>query len=111
MKTRVSDTLFYYVGELPPPLTIEFINGDGNLDTSLAGAGMSAKTKIDTEAEVAVTMTNNGDGTGTVDWPNPTSRFIDPDGASEPTITIDIEITQAPLVWFWPRITIPIRRR
>ena len=108
--TRQED-LFYYHGEKPPPLTVRYEDKNGNLITTIAGAGLSAKTKIDEVAEVAVSMTNNDDGTMTIDWPTGTSVFIVPTPRERSNMRVDIEVTQGSLVWFLPRFAIPVLNR
>ena len=106
-----SDGIFYWEGEKPRPLTIRYVDENGDLDASIAGATLVAKTKIDEAAEADVTMTNNGDGTATIDWPTGTSVFVVTSGRSESFMRIDIQVTESPKVWFMDRFQIPVKKR
>jgi hypothetical protein len=105
-----SEELYYWEGEKPPPLVINYEDEDGDLITTITGAALVAKTKIDTEDEADVTMTNNDDGTMTIDWPTGTSAFTVPTG-NRAAMRIDIQVTQGSNVWYIQRFTIPIRKR
>ncbi len=107
--TRHAD-LYFWEGEKPPATTIRYEDEDGNLITTIAGAGFSAKTKIDEASEVAVTCTDGGDGTLTIDWPTGTSTFV-LTGTKDGRIRIDIEVTQGSNVWFLPRFAVPVKKR
>jgi hypothetical protein len=102
--------LYYWEGEKPPPLTVRYEDEDGDLITTIAGATLTAKTSIDGAANNDVDMTNNNDGTMTIDWDNSTSDFVlagDQDG----TMVIDILVEDAPLSWYLPRFSIPVKKR
>ena len=102
--------IYFWEGEKPQPTTIRYVDRNGKLITTIAGATFVAKTKIDEATEVDVTCTDGGDGTLTIDWPTGTSVFILA-GAIDGVMRIDIEVTQAPNVWFLPRFAIPVRKR
>jgi len=105
-----TDDLYYWEGEKPPPLTVNYEDDNGVLITTISGATLSAKTSIDGATEVAVGATNNDDGTLTIDWPTGTSAFVLA-GTADGIMMVDIEVTQAPLVWFLPRFSIPVKKR
>jgi hypothetical protein len=108
-----AEDLYYYNGEKPPALTVEYRDDDGDLLTSIAGATLSAKTSIDGASEVSVGATNNGDGTLTIDWPRDPSAsvFVLASGVETGIMRIDIEVDDGSGPWYLPRFSLPIKRR
>lgn len=105
-----TDDLYYYEGEKPPPLAINYVDRNGTLVTTIPSVTARALTSIDEAVEVAVAMTNNGDGSLTINWPTGTSVFV-LTGEIDGVMRVDIEITQGSTVWFLPRFAVPVRKR
>lgn len=105
---RVVD-IYYYEGEKPPELIVNYEDEDGVLDASIAGASFVAKTSIDGAANVDVPVSDKGDGSVGVTWPTGTSRFILA-GTTDGLIAVLIQVTQGSNVWHLPLWSCPVKK-
>ena len=105
-----NEDLYYWEGEKPPPLAVRWEDDNGVLITSISGATLVAKAKIASAAETSIDMTNNDDGTMTIDFDTSTSDFV-LTGEKDGIMRVDIKVTDAPLEWYLPRFSIPVKKR
>ena len=98
---------YFYVGEKPPATPCSYVDENGDLITSLAGATEVAKTSINGAADVNVSCTDGADGTFTIDWPNGVS---DSAFTAAGTMRIRIWVTHGDLAFFLkPELMVEIR--
>lgn len=107
----VPSELYYWVGEKPPALICRYQDKDGNLITSIAADGLTAKCKIGSGTEFDIVCTNpygGVDGQFSIPWATGgTASSFDAAGSMK----IDVEVDDGTRVWFLPRFSIEVLDR
>ena len=96
----------FYVGEKPYPLQCRYENGDGTLNTDIAGKTLSAYVSLNGGTATVITpLTNPGDGTFAITFPNATGTLFTDDGEVRFAVLLTDGDNE---IWLDDPITLPV---
>lgn len=104
----------YYLGEFPPALNCELRDKNNDLDTTIAGATLTALVLIDdgADTERTITCTNPGTGKFTIDWETNTANPSDFPGTLGGLMRVDIKVVPSGGgLWYMDRFSLPVDAR